>query len=703
MYSYIRNKNIKGGITMKKISAMFFTFVVIGLTSFSSSNASAQTLYETAKENPNFSILASALERAGLDEAISSSSFNYTVLAPTNTAFETLLTEKNLTAAQLLDHPDLEKILLTHVIAAEFFKEDLDNYRSYFFTHALSDERLYFRRIQRNPSQYTVNKIPISNFDIDASNGVIHVIDQVILPKGVRLIPELDQTIYEVAKGNSDFSILATALEKSGLDEVANDPSINYTVLAPTNTAFEKLLAKYDLTAEQLLNSPDLAKILKTHIIGAEFFKEDLDHYSSYFFTRALSEERLYFRRIQRNPSQYVVNKIPIVDFDINPSNGAIHVIDEVIIPSSVNLIPELDSTIYEVAKSNSDFSILTAALEKSGLDLVANDPSANVTVFAPTNAAFEKLLQDLDMTAEDLLNAEDLERILKTHIVGAEFFKKDLDRYRSFFYTKALSDERLYFRRTSTNPSTYTVNGISITNFDINPKNGAIHIIDEVIVPRNVNLMPKATSTIYEIAKSNSNFSILALALEKSGLDSVANSASINYTVLAPTNAAFEKLLAETQLTADQLLNSPDLEKILTTHMIPTEFFKKDLDRYYPRFYTRALSKEKLFFERVSQNPNRYTVNNISLTDFDINATNGAIHVLDEVIVPSSTILIPEIDQTILEVAKSNGNFTILVAALEKTGLDSVFDDGNINVTPVCSYRRAIRKVSRSKQPDIG
>ncbi|MBX3353694.1 MAG: fasciclin domain-containing protein [Phycisphaeraceae bacterium] len=151
-----------------------------------------------------------------------------------------------------------------------------------------------------------------------ASNGVIHVIDSVILPSG--------KNIVETAVGAGSFKTLAAALEAAGLVSALEGEG-PFTVFAPTDEAFAKLPAG---TVESLLkpeNRETLKGILLYHVVSGRVFSEDVVK---------LSEAKT----LQGSPVKVStaggvkINNAKVVKTDINATNGVIHVIDTVILPN---------------------------------------------------------------------------------------------------------------------------------------------------------------------------------------------------------------------------------------------------------------------------------------------------------------------------------------------------------------------------------
>jgi uncharacterized surface protein with fasciclin (FAS1) repeats len=137
--------------------------------------ASAQnTIYEIASSNDDFEILVAALDETGLDAVLNSNDDQYTVFAPTDEAFEALLDELGITAGDLLDNPNLGDILLYHVTEGRRYASSV--------VRAPEVEMLNGGTVAVDGTELNDGQAEIVATDIEASNGVVHVIDGVLLP-----------------------------------------------------------------------------------------------------------------------------------------------------------------------------------------------------------------------------------------------------------------------------------------------------------------------------------------------------------------------------------------------------------------------------------------------------------------------------------------------------------------------------------------
>ena len=431
-------------------------------------------------ETGEFSILIAALQAANPDILKKlSGEKEYTVFAPTDAAFGSLLEELGLTAEQLLSDKALVSRVLRYHIARGSFEA----------TEVLAKERI--RTLQGGSLFQSGGVLTDANgrtanivaTDILASNGVIHVIDRVVLPKP-KGGTDTGNSILDVAVAanaeTGEFSILIAALEAANPALVKRlDSKRDYTVFAPTDEAFLALLDELGLTAEQLLDD----KALVTRVLRYHIARGKLDS------AAVLGSERI--RTLQGGwlfQNSGVLTDVNgrtanIVTPDIQASNGVIHVIDRVVLPKLKGV--DMEETILDVALAanaeSGEFSILIAALEAADPNLLKRlDGKKEYTVFAPTDAAFQALLNELGLTAEQLLSDRALvTKVLRYHIVRGELES-----------TEVLAEERI---RTLQGGTLSQAGGIltdengrtaTITAVDIQASNGVIHVIDRVVLP---------------------------------------------------------------------------------------------------------------------------------------------------------------------------------------------------------------------------
>lgn len=275
-----------------------------------------------AKANVQFGILAEAVEAAGLTSALSNSG-PYTVFAPTDAAFAALLTELGVTKAQLLaDKPLLTSVLSYHLVGASVPKASVpvgkaitSTQGGFFKVEAAANGAL---TVQDGRNR-TANIVAT---DVAASNGVIHVIDKVLLPA--------NRNIVQTAQALPDFSIVVEAVVAANLQGALSGTG-PFTVFAPTNAAFANLLTELGVTKDQLLaNTALLTSVLKYHVVSGRVLKADVP-VGAAIGTLETGKTFTIDGTLAITDAQG--RKSNIVATDVFTSNGVIHVVDKVILP----------------------------------------------------------------------------------------------------------------------------------------------------------------------------------------------------------------------------------------------------------------------------------------------------------------------------------------------------------------------------------
>jgi uncharacterized surface protein with fasciclin (FAS1) repeats len=294
-------------VQMKKIIVLLFISLVSMPVFAEGEWETSQDIVDIASENGSFTTLVAALDAAGLVETLRGDG-PYTVFAPTDEAFAKL--PEGTVEALLSDIPALTNILLYHVVPGEVTASEVVELSS-----AIAANGNAFA-IESSRMGVTVAGSNVSATDIMASNGVIHVIDSVMLPP--------DSDIVDIAVGNDSFSTLVAALQAAGLVETLQGGG-PFTVFAPTDEAFAKLPAG---TVEGLLNDiPTLTNILLYHVVPGAITADQVVGLDS--ATTALGRDF----SIQANSMGVSVDSANVIATDIFARNGIIHVIDSVIIP----------------------------------------------------------------------------------------------------------------------------------------------------------------------------------------------------------------------------------------------------------------------------------------------------------------------------------------------------------------------------------
>ncbi|MGB0916841.1 MAG: fasciclin domain-containing protein [Flavobacteriales bacterium] len=287
----------------------------------------------------------------------------------------------------------------------------------------------------------------------------------------------------------------------------------------------------------------------------------------------------------------------------------------------------DMQSNIVELAVATDDLSSLVAAVQRAGLVDALSDESSNLTVFAPTNAAFAAFLNDNGFNSVDDIPVDVLQQVLLNHVIGTEVKAADV----TTGYVNTLAT----YNGTSSNIDMFIntdgliINGYSnIGATDIDASNGVVHLVNAVIgVPK-----------IPTFAVANPDFSILVQALTRSDLST--NYATFlegdgPFTVFAPTNAAFAALLAELNATQLSDIDAATLEAVLTYHVVANaNVLAGDLTegQVVTTAQGGSFTVNLSGGAKITDGASRET--NIIATD--IQGSNGVVHAIDRVLLPS-------------------------------------------------------------------
>ena len=273
-----------------------------------------------AQATPELSILVEAVTAAGLGDTLKAAG-PYTVFAPTNAAFAALLTELGVTKDQLLaNKPLLTSVLTYHVLAGKVLKAQVPAGKaiksvegSIFKIDAVGADLVIFDGRGRTSK--------ITATDIEASNGVIHLIDKVILPA--------NKTVVATAQSLPQFSILVEAVVAADLVTTLNGTG-PFTVFAPTNDAFAALLSELKITKAALLaDKALLTKVLTYHVVSGNILKGNVPIGAD--ITTVQGGKFVIDSALAITDSSG--RKSNITSTDVIASNGVVHVIDRVLVP----------------------------------------------------------------------------------------------------------------------------------------------------------------------------------------------------------------------------------------------------------------------------------------------------------------------------------------------------------------------------------
>lgn len=548
----------------------------------------AFTVFDIISNSDVHGTLQAVLELTGLDEALSDPDATLTVFAPTDDAFEAI--DPAVLEAVLDDEELLTSILLYHVVGSVALSSDLaddmqiETLNGQTITVSITDDGVF------------INEAQVTIADIEADNGVVHVIDAVLVPEAQAF------TVWDIIDNSPDHLTLSAILELTELDEVLANPEVSYTVFAPTDDAFEAIdsaTLAIVLEDEELLTA-----ILLYHVALGTTLSTDLEDGQ---VIETVIEENLVVRFENGN---VFINDAQVTVADLVADNGVVHVIDAVLIPFQDEAF-----TVFDIISNSDDHATLQAVLELAGLDEALSDPDATLTVFAPTDDAFEAI--DPEVLEAVLEDEELLEAILLYHVVGSVALSTDLSDGMEIVtlngqsITVTISDDGVF------------INDAQVTVADIEADNGVVHVIDAVLIPAQ-----QEAFTVFDIISNSDDHATLQAVLELAGLDEALLDPEATLTVFAPTDDAFEALDPEV---LEAVQNDPELlENILLYHVVGSQALSTDLSDGMDII---TLNGDPV---SVTINDDGVFINDAQVTVADLIADNGVVHVIDAVLTPT-------------------------------------------------------------------
>ena len=654
----------------------------------------SNTIYDIVSNSVDHTTLKVAVDACSLDGTLSGAG-PFTLFAPTDAAFNAL--PSGTVPALLNDIPTLTNILLHHAVGDSVMSGMLSNGQ---IVTTLAGTDL---TVTIDTSGVYIDGAQVTVADVVADNGVVHVIDAVLLPPtpdcngivggtslldscgvcqqayiynfstniptflndttgvivgpGEALIMPNDpsnplwnascsgctdpaatnynptatidngtcvysNSVYDIVSNSVDHTTLKAAVDACSLDGTLSGAG-PFTLFAPTDAAFNALPQG---TVAALLNDlPLLTNILLHHVVGDSVMSGMLSN--GQVVTTLLGTDVT----VTINTSGVFIDNAQVTVADVIADNGVVHVIDAVLLPNpgctdptatnyDANAIVDDGSctyatnTVYDVVVTSPDHTYLEIGIDTCGFDAYLSGPGP-FTLFAPTDAAFNALPP---VTLLALLNdIPQLTNILKHHVVGDSVMSGMLSNGQVI--TTLLGTDVTV----TINSSGVYIDNAMVTVVDIVADNGVVHVIDAVLLP------PAPSNTIYDIISKSSDHTVLTLAIDTCGLAGTLKGAG-PFTVFAPTDAAFNALPSGT--IAALLNDLPQLTDILLHHVVG--------DSVMSGMLTNGQTVTTLLGDDVTVtiNTSGVYIDNAMVTVADIVADNGVVHVIDAVLLPSST-----------------------------------------------------------------
>ena len=471
-----------------KLSRIYYVVMLILLAGVTSCNEDddiypqlgddPRNLSQIVNDDANLSTLAQALTQVGLDSTLRSTS-TYTLFAPNNAAFGDF-------DMSSMSEEELTNFLLNHVLStttADFSSTLTTGYTPTMATGPDDNNLSLFINTDGGLKLNGMATPVQGSFDVGSTNGVLHVVDNLLTPP----------TVLDHTKANPNFSTLAEAIELAGLSETLSETnpeleSYPFTVFAPTNAAFESFMMQlngaFGWTSLGEIPTEILQEVLMYHVVTGSN-------------TRAPMISGTEQVTMQGNSFMIDDNSViqdgsyDMANFtltDIQGVNGVVHGVNKVLIPETV--FQDILGATLDLKKRSEDrgFTSFLAAIEKAGL--TGQLETEEFTVFVPNNDAFNALfslitnfdsLDDFD-TPEEI---EALKQLLTYHLYDGQLMSSQLTDGGSITtvygdnITADLSGDNARLRS-----SFEEAVPAQFVNANIGATNGILHEINRVLIP---------------------------------------------------------------------------------------------------------------------------------------------------------------------------------------------------------------------------
>jgi len=469
-------------------------------TSGMGGETASNTIADIAAGNDDLQTLVAAATEAGLLDTLADPDVELTVFAPTDAAFEQALTDLGLTADQLLGNQALlTAILRYHIVAGEVPSSAITGPG---FAQTDGGYTLFYNatdtvELNGGADTTTDGGADVTTPDIDADNGIVHIIDRVLLPPDI-----LDLARYAIESNNAQLGELATALDAENLtglfdvDLLTDDLSTvtEYTVFAPTDEAFP------DTPPAQ----PALSTILTYHVVTGAVDSGSIPAVTGPSAAEASFTDggttRSYNLSLLFDTSNGVkINGgsgdgatelgADVAVADLRAVNGYVHVIDGTLLPLNVAQVALAGgfSTLVDAVTASAPIPSALTGLpnDVSVLDALSQPTLAPLSVFAPTNDAFVTAFPGGLPTG----NGADatILGVLGLHVIPGALPVRAQDLPGDTATTVSpLAGSDLSFDTAATPPSVTVTNGgttAGIVITDVGATNGIVHVIDGVLL----------------------------------------------------------------------------------------------------------------------------------------------------------------------------------------------------------------------------
>ncbi|MBK6571460.1 MAG: fasciclin domain-containing protein [Saprospiraceae bacterium] len=578
-------------------------------------NAYNQSVVDIIVASPDHNTLEAAIGAAGLAPTLQGAG-PFTVFAPTDAAFAALPPG---TVEALLKDPQgaLTQILLYHVVGANALSSGLTNGQ---FIKTINGKSV---NVLINKDGVFINNAKVTVADVLADNGVVHVLDAVLLPPATVADVIVNSPIHNTLEAAAGAAGLVPTLQGAG----------PFTIFAPTDAAFAALPPG---TVEALLKDPQgaLTQILLYHAVGANALSTGLTNGQ---FIKTINGKSV---NVLINKDGVFINNAKVTVADVLADNGVVHVLDAVLLPPA---------TVADVIVNSPIHNTLEAAAGAAGL-VPTLQGAGPFTIFAPTDDAFAALPPG---TVEALLKDPQgaLTQILLYHAVGANALSSGLTNGQ---FIKTINGKSV---NVLINKDGVFINNAKVTVADVLADNGVVHVLDAVLLP---------PATVADVIVNSPIHNTLEAAAGAAGLVPTLQGAG-PFTIFAPTDAAFAALPPGT---VEALLKDPQgaLTQILLYHAVGANALSSGLTNGQ---FIKTINGKSV---NVLINKDGVFINNAKVTVADVLADNGVVHVVDAVLLPPVTVADVIVNSPIHNTLEAAAGAAGLVPTLQGAGPFTIF-----------------------------
>ncbi|XP_076352219.1 transforming growth factor-beta-induced protein ig-h3-like isoform X1 [Tachypleus tridentatus] len=532
------------------------------------------------------------LTKAGLAESLRHAGSAVTLFAPTNEAFDAMDSTERRTFLESVQQPESSH-LLYHMVGRKLhtseFRADLE------IESLFDGQKLRINRYSNG--MMTVNCGPVVRKDQEAKNGIVHLIDRVLVPPGRTGIP----SIPEILEKDERFRSLARTLFRSNLASELNYGG-PYTLLAPSDESFQKIPSA---ERARMTNDPEARlALLKQHVIPHTVCVPGI---TGEHKLRTIGGDHIEFHC---NQSGTFVNDVKISPETIMSKNGVINPISDV-------LVPERARSVLDLAHRSNNLKTFSALVHSADMEKELVRPNITITVFAPSDNAFEALPEERRYWLKE--NADEARNVLNYHIIKGRV-KTNTFSDSQRLETIGGNQIRLKVYRKSVG-----VESAMVSEGDKEGQNGVIHVINKVLTPPQRNTL--------ELLENNDNFSIFTDAVQRvrkvePQFLSSRSPSHISFTVFAPTNQAFKRMRHKDMKSI--MKDEKSLKKFVQNHvvddMISSHFFRPKLTYDIHTEYDMV---------KVRKKRGHLMVNSAHIVEPDLITKDGIVHCIDKVLMP--------------------------------------------------------------------